>query len=393
MNPFTIPKFATWIFTAFCLLPQGAVAQSDRGIGGTGAPISRGKSVGQDSGTGIYGTIAGFGSIIVNGRRVELPLRTPVAIDGSNAGVGALEVGQVVRVTTSGSGARLQASRIEVIREVVGTVEAVSFFGKDFEVLGQRILVPAGVRAPVVGQRVAVDGLRMPDGVIAASRISAASGSEDQLVGTLQRSPAGEVLIGNVALLGLDAKIRKGTRVVVRGAKSGEKFQVSRSRTEPPLVAMRGIRAVSIESFASLSNGYLKLGSGLSIRVNASTDMNTVPRTGGSRVVIDATLGLNGEFWATRVDAFSNGGEGGGNSSSSPGRAPGAPAQGSGNPGRSGGQAPGGQAPGGQAPGGQAPGNNAPGNNAPGGNGPGSGQGGNGPGGGAPGGGPGLGPP
>ena len=49
-------------------------------------------------GTGVVGTIRGFGSIIVNGLRIAYPERVRVKIDGAAARVSDLRVGHVARV-------------------------------------------------------------------------------------------------------------------------------------------------------------------------------------------------------------------------------------------------------------------------------------------------------
>src|SRR5262245_19785646 len=71
-------------------------SSKDQGIGGTGARVARGNDQGI-GGTGIYyGTITGFGSIIVNATHIAYVDRTPVFVDGVRATSNALKVGGVV---------------------------------------------------------------------------------------------------------------------------------------------------------------------------------------------------------------------------------------------------------------------------------------------------------
>jgi hypothetical protein len=69
-------------------------APKDQGIGGTGA-IFRGDDQGL-TGTGYFGTISDFGSIIINGREVDLGDTIIVKIDGAPAQISDLKIGHVI---------------------------------------------------------------------------------------------------------------------------------------------------------------------------------------------------------------------------------------------------------------------------------------------------------
>lgn len=141
---------------------------SDRGIGGTGVSVAD-RGIG---GTGIVGTVTAFGSVWVNGLRVDLPKTTQVRIEGRPAQPGDVRIGQTVAMTAAPGGPTgLTAQTLEVRFAVAGPVERTT--AGSTLVLGQRIDLAEveGTTALTPGRWVAISGLRRPDGVIDASRV------------------------------------------------------------------------------------------------------------------------------------------------------------------------------------------------------------------------------
>lgn len=221
----------------------------DRGIGGTGAVADRGIG-----GTGIVGTVTAFGSIWVNGHRVALPPVVTVRIEGRPAGIGAVDVGQMVAavVDPGSDGAEAEARSVEVRYAVAGPVEAAD--GTALTVLGQRVDL-AGARLTVAPRRgvwVAVSGLRRSDGGIAASRID----SWEPARGWLLRAAAGAGAPGLLALPGLSARLGPGVAIPEEGLPlrvTGhlEAGQAVATEVQPdPLNPFgAGIAALSVEVF------------------------------------------------------------------------------------------------------------------------------------------------
>lgn len=149
---------------------------ADRGIGGTGVSVTdRGIGGTGITSTGIVGTVTAFGSVWVNGLRVDLPATTQVRIEGRPAQPSDVRIGQTVAMTAAPGGPTgLTAQTLEVRFAVAGPVERTMSDGAHSAVvLGQRIdLAEAeGTTALTPGRWVAVSGLRRPDGVIDASRV------------------------------------------------------------------------------------------------------------------------------------------------------------------------------------------------------------------------------
>ncbi|MAF67494.1 MAG: hypothetical protein CMJ84_17785 [Planctomycetes bacterium] len=152
----------------------------DSGIGGTG----RGDDESGIGGTGIFGTVTAFGSICVNGLRVQYDEDVEVAVNGARASTADLAVGQVVYAVAHGDDGRLATNRIEVWSAAVGVVEQgvghrMSGHGTRFRVGDREIvvqpateLVGGDLEDLHAGRHVDVSGLPAADGTIVASRIA-----------------------------------------------------------------------------------------------------------------------------------------------------------------------------------------------------------------------------
>ncbi len=193
--------------TSVLALPvRFAAAQSlDQGIGGTGSVsvIEEEDEKLNDrgiGGTGVIGTIRRFGSIIVNGLRISYPPNATVRIDGVPANTADLKIGQVVRVVAVQRHGLLSTQAIDVVSEVVGDIESIST--DHIIVLGQTVSITGLDQRQrwYPGDRVAVSGLRRPDGTIVASRIDRRNDSMARVAGPVVRAPDGSLRIGDLKL-------------------------------------------------------------------------------------------------------------------------------------------------------------------------------------------------
>ncbi|WP_236960803.1 DUF5666 domain-containing protein [Methylobacterium durans] len=247
----------------------------DQGIGGTGARPGEGEggSPGEGDrgigGTGVIGTIRRFGSIVVNDLRIAYPADVAVRIDGAAAAASDLRIGHVVRVVARDSGGGLSTGRIEVTSEVVGPVEAVAKGG--FTVLGQAVSTaglgadwrkswPGGLK---VGDRVAVSGLRRPDGTIVASLVEPRTGGAARVAGPVRKAKDGAPTIGRLRLASLDPGL-VGRRILVTGELSPSGLTVA-SVEEAGAKFGAGLKRVSIEAYIGRRGDRLALGSGIDV--------------------------------------------------------------------------------------------------------------------------------
>ncbi|MFC4173920.1 hypothetical protein ACFOYU_18000 [Microvirga sp. GCM10011540] len=258
---------ARWLAALALLLLPLEVARSqdpqDRGIGGTGVvsdDLDGDRGIG---GTGVMGTIRGFGSIIVNGLRVTYAPNVPVRIDGQPRTVSDLKIGQVARVIAEERNGVLATGQIDVVSEVVGPIEAVS--GEMLRVLGQAVSVERlnGMGQWRRGERIAVFGLRRPDGVIVASLIERRGGGTDKVAGRVVRLRDGSLRVGWLRLSGASSALA-GSRVVLEGRYNRGTLEVTRAVRERNLLG-RQVSRYSIEAYVERTRNGLRLGSGLEV--------------------------------------------------------------------------------------------------------------------------------
>jgi hypothetical protein len=192
----------------------------------------------------------------------------------------------------------LATRRIDVTSEVVGPVEAVRTGG--LTVLGQRVALPAAQREGwAVGDRVAVAGLRRPDGIVVASLVEHRPDGTARVAGLVRRGPDGTPMIGDLRLLGFDAG-QVGRRAVVLGDPAGSGLTVT-GIEEAPALFVPGLRQVSIEAYVGRDAGRLRLGSGLEVAGRAGSG---VPRRGSVRAIVTAEPSRDGRLGlqSLRVD-------------------------------------------------------------------------------------------
>ena len=294
---------------------------SDRGIGGTGISALPG---GPEA-IGFVGSIQRFGSIYVNGERITYASDVAVTIDGRRSRPADMLIGQVVKAVAIRSDGRLATDRIEILSEVVGAVEALD--GESMVVLGQRVhLGTTGSSAFALGQRVAVSGLRRPDGAITANLVEPAGSRPDQVVGPA-RYRGWTLDIAGLPLFGPDARY-DGRRVVVRGKRTPRGMMVS-SIALDGLPDGAGVRSLSIEAYVARRGNEVQLGSGIII----SDAAGQIETGGGDRpsiVTIDLAGSGGGHFGGMGDGGNPLSGPQQGPTGFAPDQMPGPPPQGSG---------------------------------------------------------------
>jgi hypothetical protein len=196
--------------------PAIAAAREPGGMGGTGQVAEGGLG-----GTGIVGVVTGFGSICVNGVKVEYAPDTPVQRDGSPVPQSALAVGQVVALQAMGEGPALKARRIAVLDAAVGPLGAVDVASARFTVMGQvaTALVPGDLNGLQTGQWVRVSGQRLASGEIRATRVQAVPPGPAWVSGALTRVEAGAWWVG-------DTRVEAGASALPIGLVPGQEVGV-----------------------------------------------------------------------------------------------------------------------------------------------------------------------
>ena len=171
----------TLLLTAACSQLGGPdrIAQGDPGggIGGTGSTAQPVRQV------GVLGTVRGFGSVLVNGVRVEASDDFTLASPFGTRQLSALAEGHVVEISARAQGTRLDAQRIAQLVALAGPVSAVAPDARRLSVMGVNVelaeeapvAVDGGLAGLSRGDRVAVSGL-WRDGGVVASRIDPLEG-------------------------------------------------------------------------------------------------------------------------------------------------------------------------------------------------------------------------
>ena len=126
-------------------------------------------------GTGIVGTLTDFGSLIVNGLRVETDAETVYTDAFGRVHAEALRIGQVLAIeaaqTGEGLASELFAKTVRISHPVIGPVQHVNPDGREGIVAGISVLLEDGAIGKLVpGTRVAISGIWQATKVI-ASRI------------------------------------------------------------------------------------------------------------------------------------------------------------------------------------------------------------------------------
>jgi hypothetical protein len=248
--------------------PATAVAAHPGGIGGTGQVAQRpglgGTGQVADSGlggTGIVGVVTGFGSICVNGLKVEYAPETPLQRAGQPVPHSTLAVGQVVALQAVEQGPRLQAGRIAVLDAAVGPLGAVDPATGRFTVLGEAAtaLVPADLASLKPGQWVRVSGQRLASGEIRATRVQATPPGNAWVAGTLSRTATGDWQVGRTPLAAdsaiLPAASALGQEVGVYGVWTGERLQASAVQLGPTRAALGPVNEVLLQGYVHGVNG------------------------------------------------------------------------------------------------------------------------------------------
>ena len=201
-------------------------------------------------GTGIIGTITGFGSIFVNGAEVEIDHHTQLSVDGRKVAAYTFARGEVVEILATGSGL-MQARQLEVRHEVIGPVEQVEAETGQFRVLGQTVKrTGTSGKLPKPGDRVKVSGFRNDAGMIYATHIAPAGKTQALITGVITRTHSGIFHIGEQSiLLRNGSAVRPGTTIRVSGKVQHGVLNADRVTTLNSLPFSHAVHRLLVQGF------------------------------------------------------------------------------------------------------------------------------------------------
>lgn len=266
-----------------CVLAE---AQSEGGIGGTGATANAG-GIG---GTGIVGTITGFASVCINGIEVHFDATTPVTINGVPGGVDQLAIGQQAAIEAAPGKSGLSARSIALLYAIVGPLERAEPALGRLRVLGQNVLLRAAtlvvdtagkqhaVTAIQSGDWIRVSGLRTASGAIMATRIERIPlQAQVSLIGDVMQLDTGGFWINGARIHVANANtlrgLSRGRQVLVAGVHESGAIQASSVRIDPALSFRPAVHRLLLEGLLAADHaagGGLRLGA-VTIALDATT--------------------------------------------------------------------------------------------------------------------------
>ncbi len=281
-------------------IAQGTTGESEGGIGGTGAPsrerllVDIDEKEGGIGGTGIFGTVTGFGSIIVNGQTIDI---SDAAKASEKSLVGRdlpLAMGSTVIVEAKSDGVDWVADRVSLFLPIVGPVTAVDREAGAVAIMGTPVLLGAdtalidrrgyvdgkviGINLIEPGDRLAVSGI-WNGGEVIASRI-------DRLENEGPHGLRGLLLkVGRTAAIGgtlLDdaccERLEAPAYVSVVGAFADGRLHVDRADAGSTLLFSKEIDRLIVEAYLVRDpDGVGFHLSGFGIPADQSSSVNAMP--------------------------------------------------------------------------------------------------------------------
>ncbi|MEM6896720.1 MAG: hypothetical protein AAF576_05035 [Pseudomonadota bacterium] len=197
-------------------------------------------------GTGIVGTLNGFGSLLVNGLTIELPDTMRVRTPYGRVGVDGLATGQVLTMVANRSASGYAARDVVIDYALVGRLDQ---SGGQPSVNGVPLLAAGAALAghDLRGTRVAVSGVWAPGGV-RPSLIEPAPDARDLIAGTVLRTGDGAAQIGNVELRASGTLPEAGSYAIALGQADQGGFDATEVR-EGRFTELSSIEQLSVDGY------------------------------------------------------------------------------------------------------------------------------------------------
>ena len=220
---------------AGCAAPAVVTRQGDPFEGGIG-------------GTGIVGLLTDFGSLVVNGLRVELNRRTTIRTPYGRVSESAIRQGMPLTILASKSRDRLVARDVAISLPLVGELRRGA---SGLTVNGAPVRAePGSLGTAAVGARVSVSGVWSTNGLV-ASRFDPAGDAEDLLAGVVGRTgPTGLSVAGvPVRLANASGLPVAGSYLNAFGSYDGTSFVAERTVGGRFGAVSIPLRQLSVEGF------------------------------------------------------------------------------------------------------------------------------------------------
>ncbi len=226
--------FAFLLGASAIVLAGSSSAPKDQGIGGTG----------------YIGTIIDFGSIIINGREIDVDANTRVSVDGAPGDLSDLKKGHFIAARSDDVDGIERAVTIDVIKIVIGRLDQFDPSTGLGVILGQVIDFNSRLDSETLttGNWYAVSGLRVENDVVIASLIEVSTQGE-----FLVRGPSSQIHNALAELKLTNRRIPKGDTLVLSGVVRSDKAQIQRLQAYSLLATLKQPSVMLIETYIGQS--------------------------------------------------------------------------------------------------------------------------------------------
>jgi hypothetical protein len=312
---YRVPTGFLWV--AVIVLALLLIACGGGGGGGAGGFASVGSG---GTGASFSGPVSGFGSIIVNGVRIDDSGATVTLDDDKTDGRNTdLRLGMMVEVEgeRDSGGATGKAASITSSSFVQGPISAVNAGANQLTVLGVTVTVTprtvyegvTGIAALAANDTVEVHGIVNGSGGVTATRVEKkVATSEVRLTGTVQSFDATMFVISGVTvqyqpaeLVDLPNGISTGMLLRVKGTLSGAAIDATRVRQVRLAPAIKEGQVLEIEGFVTRftsATNFEVNGVAVTVPAGAKVQGTVAP---GSRVEVEGTV-INNVVSANKVE-------------------------------------------------------------------------------------------
>ena len=239
----------------------GALATGIAGFGVSPAlPATRDAKPAQGGigGTGIVGTLTDFGSVLVNGLKVETDGRTQVTSAFGSARLDSLEVGHSLTIEAATQSGTLFARRVHITHPLIGVVEGSPGISRRIRVAGIRVVVEQGAIVEMErGARVAVSGVWRGNRVVASRIDRLPSAGASVIAGALDvgRNPSDPAIAGQRLIVSRGINVpAAGSFVTVIGEARDNGFAVAQLIPGRFTGAAGALQRLSVEGFLDPTN-------------------------------------------------------------------------------------------------------------------------------------------
>lgn len=285
---------------------------SESGMGGTGIVASK-SGIG---GTGIVGIVTGFGSIWVNGLEVQYDAKTPVADNAAVANSNVLAIGQVVTIEASESNHELKANKISVLDAVTGQISSVDENNAKLVVLGQTVSIASNTITHdqqsqqnaiqlKQGDYVKVNGLRLANGEIVASRVERTGIiAEPNLLGPITKINGKVIEVYGLQIVADgDQQLKVGQEILVSGKLTDGKLMAREISLSPVAQLYETTEQIKLQGYVgeSTSAGQIKVGN-MDVIVSSRAMASKGALTPGDLVQVSGRFAADHRIIADRVE-------------------------------------------------------------------------------------------